>query len=101
MPVYLSPNKLVTTIDGKKVVASFFAPFDTDVEPFIRFATGDYEDLRREMNRDDCLATYIDILSHEIVHYQQWIKTGKIWERGVEKKASAMLRAYEKTVDHP
>ncbi len=101
VPVYLSPRSTLTTIDDVKVTASFFAPFDSTLEPYIRIATGDYSSLRQERGRDDCLAAFIISLSHEIVHYQQWIETGDVWERGVAKKAVGMLRKYESTVKHP
>ena len=101
VPVYLSPRELVTTIHGTKVSASFFAPWDRNVEPFIRIATGDYSSLKKECGRDNALAAFIASMSHEIIHYRQWIETGDVWDRGVDRKAVAMLRRYELTVDHP
>jgi hypothetical protein len=101
VPVYLSLRERITTVHGKKVTASFFAPFDPNVEPYIRIATGDYPSLRIEQGDDNCLAAYIGSLSHELVHYQQWVETGDTWERGVARKAMEMLRRYALTVDHP
>ena len=99
VPVYFLPSETIITQDGEHVVASFFAPFDRNVEPFIRIATGDYPKLKRD--RDDALAAYIHSLSHEIVHYFQWVKTGNTSERGVSVKARSMLRKYEMEVDRP
>ena len=101
VPVYLLPGELVTTIDGTKCSASFFAPFDQSVEPYIRIATGDYPSLAAQSGRDNALASFIISMSHELIHYQQWIETGDIWERGVARRAVTMLRQYEKTVDKP
>ena len=101
VPVYLSPRRRLRTIEGESVTASFFAPFDRREEPYIRIATGDFRALRAEVGRDDALASFITSLSHEVVHYQQWVKSGTTSERGVAAKAVAMLRAYAKTVDHP
>ena len=101
VPVYLHPTPTITTFDGRVVSASFFAPFDRNVEPYIRIATGDYRELKRKRGRDNALASYIISLGHEVAHYRQWQATGDIWERGVVREAVAMLRAYEKTVDHP
>ena len=53
------------------------------------------------LGRADALTTFIDSLSHEVVHYRQCVETGDFWERGVYRRASAMPRCYEKTVDHP
>lgn len=100
-PAYLLPGEFVTTIDGNKCSASFFAPFDRSDEPYIRIATGDYPALAAESGRENALASFIISMSHEVVHYQQWIETGNIWERGVGRRAVAMLRQYEKTVDKP
>jgi len=91
----------LTTIDGNAVTASFFAPFDTKVEPYIRIATGDYVGLRKRRGRDNALAAYIVSLSHEIVHYQQWASTGQVCERGVACRARNMLSKYASTVAHP
>ena len=80
---------------------SFVAPFDRNVEPYIRIATGDYPAIRRERGRDNALAEMIGCLGHEIIHYQQWIATGELWERGVERRSDTLLRRYFLTVDHP
>ena len=101
VPVYLLPGEFVTTIDGNRCSASFFAPYDQYVEPYIRIATGDYPMRAAESGRDNALASFIVSLSHEVIHYQQWIETGDIWERGVARRAASMLRRYEKTVDRP
>lgn len=101
VPAYLSPKELVTTIHGDTAAASFFAPYDRTVEPFIRIATGDYPSLMRKEGRDNALAEFIVSMSHEVVHYRQWVETGDIWERGVERKADTMLDRYALTVDRP
>ena len=101
VPVYLTQGEFVTTVEGEKVSASFFAPFDRGVEPYIRIATGDFPGLRRDLGRDDSLAAFIVSLSHEVIHYHQWIKTGQTRERGVAKKAVTMLRYYAATVESP
>ncbi len=100
-PVYLFPSEQITAQDGDRVSATFFAPYDRNVEPFIRIATGDYPDLLRIHGRDDALAANIVSLSHEVIHYFQWIKTGTITERGVIKKAESMLDLYALDVDRP
>ena len=100
-PVYLFPSEQITAQDGDRVSATFFAPYDRNVEPFIRIATGDYPDLLRIHGRDDALAANIVSLSHEVIHYFQWIKTGTITERGVIKKAESMVDLYALDVDRP
>jgi hypothetical protein len=101
VPVYLYPHSFLVTGDGRECSASFFEPYDRRVEPYIRIATGDYSQLKRELGRDNALATYIVSLSHEVMHYQQWIAGRIVSERGVATQAVRMLRAYELTVDRP
>jgi hypothetical protein len=101
LPVYLLPGEIVVTMDGKRCSASFFAPWDRTVEPFARVATGDYPKIEAKVGRDDALASFLVSLAHEIIHYQQWVKTGEISERGVARKASAMVDRYARTVDRP
>lgn len=101
VPVYLSGQKMLTTIHGEPATATFFAPWNREVEPYIRIATGDYPECESECGRDDALAGYIHSLAHEVVHYLHWIRSGEIPERGVAVRATTMLRRYERTVDHP
>lgn len=94
LPVYLHPGEHVTTGTGERVSASFFAPWDRSVEPFIRIATGEYRRLKRRMDRDNALASHVLSLAHEVVHYFQWVTTGEIREQGVPNQAGALLRRY-------
>ena len=101
VPVYLNQHSHFVTVEGEEVTASFFAPDDQSVEPYIRIATGDYEDLVSELGKNDALASYICSLAHEIIHYQQWIHGGCTSEEGIEEEAVAILRRYAQTVDAP
>ena len=99
--VYLSPHPYIIARDGKRCTAAIWIPDDENDYPYIRIATGDYEELREESNRDDALAVTIVSFAHEIIHYRQWIETDNLWERGVAVKAIGLLRKYEKTTSHP
>jgi len=101
VPAYLSSRHWLRTIEGEIASASFFAPFDLTVEPYIRIATGLYESEKAEIGRDNALAGYLCSLAHEVLHYQQWIKTGTTWEHGVPETAEALVDEYALTTDHP
>src|SRR5688572_26016328 len=101
VPIYLSPRSRIVTVDGEVVTASFFAPWQPDVEPYIKLATGDYPSELRAHGRSNALASLLCSVSHEIVHYQQWLETGKSWERGVARKAAALVRKYASVVSQP
>jgi hypothetical protein len=97
----LSPHREIVTMHRERVSASFFAPWKRHEEPYIRIATGDYPTLKRKRGRDAALAAFITSLSHEVLHYRQWLDTGEVSERGVAASARSMLRRYAKAVDHP
>lgn len=101
VPVYLCPEKQLVTMHGDLVSAAFFAPWDRRVEPYIRIATGDYPELRRERGRDNALAAYLCSLSHEVIHYRQWVEAGEIWEQGVTRRASSLVDRYAQTTGRP
>ena len=101
VPVYLFPSEQIITMHGDRVSASFFAPFDRSVEPFIRVATGDYVQLKKERGRDNALAACLNSFAHEFVHYQQWVATGEIGERGVIRRAQSIVDRYAMTTDRP
>jgi hypothetical protein len=101
VPVYLQSSATVRTMHGVECSASIFLPWKRDEEPYIRIATGDYPQLRRERGRDNALAAFIGSLTHEILHYRQWIDTGDSSERGVAVKASGVVRRYAQSVATP
>ena len=101
VPVYLLPTEEVITRGGETGSASFFAPFKRTEEPYIRIATGDYMRLKRELGRDDALAAFICSMAHEVVHYRQWVQSGRTSERGVSNAAGRLLRRYAKTESRP
>ena len=101
VPVYLRPERELTNMHGEKCSASFFAPWDNTVEPYIRIATGDYQDEKLKHGRDNALASFLVSLAHEIIHYQQWLKDNEFHERGVAVKALNIVDKYAFTVDHP
>lgn len=101
VPVYLNPHRHHITVEGEEASASFFAPFDPNVEPYIRIATGEYEDFVAEKGRNNALASHIISLAHEIIHYQQWLVDGNTSEEGIEEEAVAMMHRYAETVDEP
>ena len=99
--VYLSPRTVLATPAGALEHSILFVSPDRRESPYIRIASGDYADLLRERGRDNALAAYLGSLSHEVVHYRQWIERKPLTERGVDRKARAMVNAYMKCVDRP
>lgn len=101
VPVYLLPGHRLRSLAGETAVATFFYPDDLAQNPYIRVATGDYLELRRSYSRDDSLCAYLVSMAHEVIHYQQWIRTTQISERGVLILSRTLVNAYAETVDRP
>lgn len=105
VPIYLKSAERIKATDGDLVCRTFFEPNDRFVEPYIRIATGDYEELREKYGRDDALATILRSFAHEIVHYLQWIngfeQTDTEAERQAERYSKEILNMYAKTREHP
>ncbi len=99
--VYLSPLERVIARDGDKCTGLIWIPDDPSRYPYIRIATGDYDERKREDGRDDALASDICTLCHELIHYWQWLEHNDMWEKGVARQASRLVDRYAKTTDHP
>lgn len=101
VPVYLLPGEQVVTDNGDRCSATFFAPWKTTEEPYIRIATGDCPKLKRERGRNNALAAFVCSMAHEVVHYQQWVHKNDLAERGVSARARRLLRRYSQTTGRP
>lgn len=100
-PSTCPPRTHIVTQDGTLCSASFFAPYSREVEPYIRVATGDYPALKEELGRDDALAAILCSVAHEVVHYRQWVETGRTTERGLVVRAVNLVRRYSESAEHP
>jgi hypothetical protein len=101
VPVYLLPGEVVRTMHGEERSASIFLPWSCKQEPYIRVATGDYSKLKRMRGRDNAIAAFLVSLSHEVLHYRQWVETGNSSERGVVTNASRLVKRYAREVASP
>jgi hypothetical protein len=98
VPVYLYSGPHIVTREGAVGTASFFAPWRRTVEPYIRIATGDYSSLKRAWGKDNALGSMLWSVAHEVLHYQTWVATGKVEERGVDRRALAVVKRYWRDV---
>ena len=65
-----------------------------DFYPYIRIATGDYEELVEEYGDEDAMWATLSVFAHELTHYYQHINNLPLTPIGVERQA----RAYDATV---
>ena len=105
VPIYVKASKYLTSLDGDKVVGTFFEPLDYSVEPYIRIATGDYESLKQSIGKDNALASILLSIAHELTHYYQWINNIELTPIGIERQATRyahlIVDEYALTREHP
>lgn len=100
--VYFKKSAVIKNRYTKELVsATFFAPFDKDVEPHIRISTGDYQELMSELGKDNALASILGSIAHELGHYYQWIDDLELDEDEAENNREELLYLYSQTRDHP
>lgn len=59
--IYLKKDFQIKNRTTKQMVtATFLAPYEKDVEPYIRIATGDYDELIKDRGKSDALYTMLD-----------------------------------------
>lgn len=98
---YVKQDVRIKNMDGELVCGTFFAPYEKDIEPYIRIATGDYYQLKEKLGRDDALAAILHTFAHEIIHYDQWLKDQQFNERRANYRATKLVHEYAENRDHP
>ncbi|MCM3170335.1 hypothetical protein [Peribacillus frigoritolerans] len=98
--IYLKKDYQIKNRTTKQMVtATFFAPYDKNVEPFIRIATGDYSESIEERGTKDALYAMLDSIAHEIIHYQQWLENRELNEEEAEEKGYKLVDSYAETIN--
>ncbi|WHY78647.1 DUF2750 domain-containing protein [Neobacillus sp. WH10] len=93
--MYLKKDYQIKTIDTKELVsATFFAPFEKNVEPYIRVATGDFEELVSESGYESAIFAILNSIAHEVMHYQQWIEEREFDEDEAETNSPKIVEDY-------
>jgi hypothetical protein len=97
--IYLKKDYQIMNRTTKQMAtATFLAPYEKDVEPYIRIATGDYDELIIERGKADALYAMLDTIAHEIIHYQQWLEERKMSEEEAEE-GYKMVDMYAETIN--
>jgi hypothetical protein len=95
VPVYLKESYyIITHCTKEQASASFFAPFDKKEEPYIRVATGDFYDLEQKHGRRQAILMALNSLSHELIHYYQWLADDEFFEDEAEEGAVSLTSEY-------
>ena len=93
-------------MDGDLVYGTFWSMDDDyTVEPYIRIAAGDYDELCIKWGKDSALTSILFTMSHELTHYFQWINSINLTLMGQERQATRyaryILEEYAETREHP
>ena len=74
VPIYFKNKKMLKSSVGKMCSATFFGPYNKNVEPYIRISVGDYNDMVRKRGKINAIYAILCSITHELSHYYQWIK---------------------------
>ncbi len=88
VPVYVKAAKTVIARDGEHCVGVFFEPDDYKWEPYIRIATGDYEELLKKSGELQAKIAILLPMLHELTHYYQWLNSEQLTSLGKERQAT-------------
>jgi len=104
--VYIKNKPRIMAMDGDIVYGTFWSMDDDySVEPHIRVAAGDYNDLVTKWGKDSALTVILLTIAHELTHYFQWINALKLTSIGMERQATRYARyildEYAETREHP
>lgn len=105
VPIYIKNSSKIRTFDNDLAYGTFFEPKDHYMEPYIRVAAGDYEELLKHYGKDNALAAILLTIAHELTHYFQWINDINLTEIGMERQATSyaqyILEEYKGIREHP
>lgn len=86
--VYIKGEYRIRAKDGDFVVGTCWRPESYDVLPYIRLATGDYEELLIQKGKDQAMWAILHTFAHELTHYYQHINNIQLTQIGEERQAS-------------
>lgn len=86
--VYVKETRRIKAKDGESVVGTTWRPADYDALPYIRLATGDYQELVLERGKDKAIIAILHTFAHELTHYFQHINNLDLTAIGEERQAT-------------
>lgn len=87
--VYVRSRYRIKAMDGDMCCGTFwYMPDDYTINPYVRIATGDYEDMCANLGEEYAMYNILYTLAHELTHYFQYINSLKLTPRGMERQAN-------------
>lgn len=85
--IYIKNTYYIKARDKELVSATFLGPFDKFIEPYIKVAAGDFDNIIYEKGVFNALCAEICSIAHELTHYFQWVNDMEQSESMKEKQA--------------
>ena len=92
LTVYVKKNYRIKAKDGDMVVGTCWKPFEYSDYPYIRLATGDYQELVIERGKEQAMWSILATFVHELTHYYQFVNNIELTPVGEERQASAYVK---------
>ena len=86
--VSIKRDRRIRAKDGERVCGTFWWPYDSCEEPYVRIAAGDFAELCRKWGEEEAVREILLCIAHELTHYYQWLNDIKLTERGEERQAA-------------
>lgn len=89
--VYIKADYRIKAMDGEYVVGTFWRPVDYNEEPYVRLATGDYQELKQKRGEEQAMWAILRTFAHELTHYMQHINGLELTPIGEERQATMYM----------
>lgn len=92
--VYITAEYRVFTKDNIKATGIFGTPGTKNKYPYIKLATGDFDELAIKIGYYNGMMCILQTFAHEITHYQQWVSDKDFTERLANKESLKLVNKY-------
>lgn len=88
-------KRVISQLTGQKVFATFFVPYkSSSLKPYIKVATGEFFKDIEIQSYDKAHYLLLELVSHELQHYYQWLENCLFNEIEAEQGAIEMTNKY-------
>lgn len=92
--VHISKEYQVITRRKERVSGIFGTPSYKNKYPYIKVATGDFQELKEENGKYNALMSTLNTFAHEIIHYKQWIENRPFREKEAKKESTKLVESF-------
>ena len=85
--VYVKEAARIRATNGELVCGTCWRPDCKYETPYIKIATGDFNELCDQRGRENAIAEILLVIAHELTHYYQWLNDIELTAVGEERQA--------------